>query len=313
MILNFTNQDYLERALNLSAEPRSISTLRREDALLLILKDLPLAQIDNLNALTLETGVNLANRDSLNRDEKKRVYDCAISLLNNSNLLGNEVINGTINTSAWISHCLWAGRLCAFLAKEMGLDSEQAEVIGMLHDYGRKVTHTIEHVTKGFEMLSDMGYGQEALGCLTHSFVNGGRCASNETAEEGFYISPEGNPCWKDGAIKDNITLFLESYTYDDYDRILNLADLMASSFGVLSPYNRILDIATRRTIDPTNRGYFLTELISLLAYIADKTNMSCDLSKYADIRFSAKKQTDEMTEMLKEVSAEFFDHLNFY
>ncbi len=306
MSLNFSNQDYLKKASNLLRKPESECSLTREDALLLLLKDLKAEQIDNLNELTSKEGIDLSDSENLSDSEKKCIYDCAFKLLGNKKHLGNEIINGKFNSSAWISHSLWVGRQCADFAKKMGLNPNQAEVIGMLHDFGRREIHTIAHVTRGFELLSDMGYKMEALGCLTHSFVNGGRCASNETSEEDFYVSPEGIPCWEDGAHKDDITLFLESYSYDDYDRILNLSDLMATSEGILSPYDRILDIATRRTIDPTNRGYFLAELINLIAYITDKSNMACDLRKYANIRFNEGKTIDEMMEILKEISSRF-------
>lgn len=93
--------------------------------------------------------------------------------------------------------------------------------------------------------------GNEARATLTHSFINAGRCANCDPAEDGFYINSEGKPSWEDGTKVDDITEVLENMQYDDYDMILNIADLIATDKGITSPYARVEDIAKRKVPDP--------------------------------------------------------------
>ena len=39
-----------------------------------------------------------------------------------------------------------------------------------------------------------------------------------------------------------------------------NIADLIATSDGITTPYDRVQDVATRKKPDIRNRGYFLSE-----------------------------------------------------
>lgn len=308
MGLNFTNKEYFEKACKLAKAPSRESKLSVADAFGVLISDLRPGQLDNLYDEVKLLGIDCSDFSSLSEVDKKQAYDCAIKLIKAGKTLGSETVSdGKYNTSTWLSHCLWEGRLCSFFAKSMGLNPDYAEVMGMLHDYGRKESHTFEHVIRGFELLSDKGYEQEALACLTHSFLNGGRCANNDPVLEGFYVSADGMPCWKENTIKDEILVFLEEYEFDDYDRILNMSDLMAASSNILSPYDRILDIATRRTIDEINRGYFLAEVIRMIAYLSDKMKLDVDFSKYMNLRFTADKNIPQMMEILKEVSEEFY------
>ena len=196
----------------------------------------------------------------------KVILNCAKACVQNGKYLGTNTIEGTkINTSAWMSHSLHSAELAGQFAKMAGVDNEKIQTLALLHDYGRKYTHTFEHVTKGFEKLIDEGWEAEASATLTHSFINGGRCANCEPAEEGFYIDEEGKPKWIDNSYKDDVTEVLENYDYDIYDNILNIVDLMATAEGIVAPYDRVCDIATRKTPDPKNRKYFLSEYINKL------------------------------------------------
>ena len=225
----------------------------------------------------------------------------------NGNHLGSKTINdGKINTSSWISHSFYSSEVCSSLATILGLDKNTAKITGLLHDYGRKFDHTFSHTIKGFEALIDIGWDNEAIGCLTHSFVNGGRCSNNEPAVEGFYVNDNGEAKWKEGAHKDDITLFLEHYKYSDYDILLNIADLMATDKGIVSPDQRIADIATRRVIDPTNRGYFLADITNIFISILKKLNL---INKNV-IYIKADKNTtlEEIENYFNKVSSYFFN-----
>lgn len=220
----------------------------------------------------LTQGESLQNL-AFNEEVQYVVYDCAYKCLESGKPLGNRTImDGKINTSDWMAHCLLEGKLSGELAAKMGLDVARAQKLGILHDYGRKLIHNSYHITRGYEELSDKGWHKEAIGCLTHSFLAGGRCSWNDSPEEGFYVDEEGNPHWMPETKKDDLTIFLENYKFTEYDDILNVADLMATSKAIVSPSERIADIATRRKeFDPRNRLYFLAEFTNKLIEMLEK------------------------------------------
>lgn len=277
MELYFQTEDYFQRAMKLAeAAPGPVHS--GAEAFAMLLNGIPQAILENLlrhmgeafPALTqaecyaLTQGHSVPGKAQADDDTFYRIRAIALDCLRSGQLLGTSV-GGCAITPALVGHCLFVGEACRILAGVLGLDADRAMAIGTLHDYGRRADSTLGHVLRGFELLSDAGWMQESLGCLTHSFLGGGRCASNEMAEAGFYVDAAGNPCWAPDAVRDHVTQFLSVYSYTDYDRILNLADLMATSYGIVSPAERIRDIATRRTIDPVNRGYFLAALTNCL------------------------------------------------
>lgn len=203
---------------------------------------------------------------------KAAVYSCALKCLNRNKYLGEKTISdGKINTSSWMSHCLYESKLAGELAEMLHLDPDKATTFALLHDYGRSFSHKFDHVTRGFEALIDAGWKNEASATLSHSFIDGGRCANCDPAEPGFYVDENGNACWENEENKDDVTRFLEEFQYDDYSDILNVADLMATSEGIVSPLDRLNDIATRKTPDPRNRSYFLAKFTNKLNQILVK------------------------------------------
>ena len=207
------------------------------------------------------------------------IFNCANNCLSQGKHMGtNEIAGGKINTSSFISHSLYEAQLAGNLANMLGVNKEKAMTLAILHDYGRKKIHTFEHVTQGFEDLVELGWEDEAVATLTHSFINGGRCANCDPAEDGFYLDNDGNPCWEHEENKDDVAKFLDLYQYNIYDDILNIADLMATDRGIVSPLERVEDIATRKTPDPRNRNYFLTEFINKMNEIMVKTGQKNQL-----------------------------------
>ena len=188
-----------------------------------------------------------------------------------------------------------------------GLNPETAQKIGILHDYGRKYTHSFEHVIVGFEKLIDLGWNAEAIACLTHSFVNGNRCANNEPAEDGFYVDDAGSPQWEENTVKDDITKFLENYQYNEYDNILTIADLMATDKGIVSPFDRIEDIATRKKLDVKNRAYFIAEFTNKLNEFMGKVYKNNSKNE-EPIKATKDVSLEQIMKKFKTVSDEFFE-----
>ena len=311
-MLFFSNDEYKNVALSISDNDMNMNSCI--DAFFVLIRGLNYNDLDVLCSKVIEVyGVvskeecyKLIQSDNIPEDFKKCVYACAEQIINDGNFLGTMISNG-FNTSSWINHSYYVGECCSNLANILGINSDKAMTYGMLHDIGRKKSFCFDHAIYGFEYLLSIGYIDEAVGCLTHSFVNGGRCSNNERAIEGFYVDEDGNARFMEGSAKDDITLFLEQYRYNDYDLILNIADLMAVNKGIVSPYDRIIkDIAQRRDLDPVNRGYFL----------ADITNVFIDFLKrigYSDRTFNyirADKNTSlvEIENYFKEVSEYFYE-----
>ncbi|MBQ0167125.1 MAG: NUDIX domain-containing protein [Treponema sp.] len=114
------------------------------------------------------------------------------------------------------------------------LNPELAYVYGLLHDIGRQEGYTyLAHVWDGYRFLMDLGFENAARICLTHSFnlqdyddYIGKRDVSDETAA--------------------HIRSLLESYTYDDYDRLIQVLDSTCGADGTLDLEARMSDVKVR-------------------------------------------------------------------
>lgn len=232
------------------------------------------------------------------------IFSCANNCLAQGIHMGsNEIIGGKINTSSWISHSIYEAQVAGKLAQMIGLDKEKAMTLAILHDFGRKKIHTFEHVTQGFDDLVKLGWENEAIATLTHSFINGGRCANCDQAEEGFYLDENGKASWMHEEDKDDVAKFLELYTYDSYDDILNIADLMATDRGIVSPAERVADVATRKVPDPKNRNYFLCEFINKMNEMLVRTGKIAECQE-ANVRLGDEK----IQELFIKTSDNFFE-----
>ncbi len=311
MELNFSNETNKKKAIEvLKTNPSSI--LLPEDALILLLEGVKYEDLSNLCEL-LADRLNISPFDAYNliqnsvtAKDKEIVFNACMEVLNNGNYLGNNVINNTINTSSWLSHSLYSAILSSRLASLIGLDANYAFSYGLLHDYGRKYAHDFSHVIKGFEALVAQGYNDMAKGCLTHSFINAGRCCNNEVVNESFYIDETGKEHYDE---EDDMTEVLDEAIYSEYDFILNIVDLMATDRGITMPKERIDDIATRRPgIDNSlNRKYFYVSFYNLLVnYINRLSNdVKYTLVNYNDITL------EEIKESFKVISKEIYDIQN--
>ena len=198
---------------------------------------------------------------------KNSILDCAFKCLDKGVNIGTRM-SGPFNTTEWISHSLNVAKFCYQKASTMfGVDPLVALKVGLLHDIGRKYSHKFDHIVEGYKYLNSIGWVDEANACLTHSFLKGYRCANNESAIQGCTFLPNKTEVWDQFAIKDDMTKYLEKYNYNVYDNLLCLADLCATSKGIVCPFERILDIATRRpNIDnQANRVFFLDVLTDTL------------------------------------------------
>ncbi len=323
MELMFKSDFYRNKAFRLEEKKDNNHTVY--DAFFLLINGIDKVDLDNLcqfimdyysdkeltlkEAYAITQGKSIPEKLSCDEATRKVVYMLAIHCIESGFHLGNHtILDGKINTSSWLSHSLFESILCGQLAETIGLDSKKAKILGLLHDIGRKQTHDFSHTIRGYEMLVDQGWESEAVACLTHSFLAGGRCSSNEQAEPGFYVDEDGSPHFDVGAKKDDVTLFLEKYPYTDYDLILNIADLMATDKGIVSPLDRIIDIASRRkSFDPTNRGFFLAELINHLNSFRMRMQRK-NPNSLIKVRASRDVSLEELNKLFVEASTKFFE-----
>ncbi len=136
------------------------------------------------------------------------------------------------------------------------LNPELAYVYGLLHDIGRQEGYTyIAHIWDGYRFLMDLGFENAARLCLTHSFnlqdyddYIGKRDVSDEAAAQ--------------------IRSLLESYTYDDYDRLIQVLDSTCGADGTLDLEARMSDVKARYGYYPEgkwNKNFELKEYFEKL------------------------------------------------
>lgn len=339
-MLNFSNNEFKERALN--TKHISYETERTvEDAFLLFIKDFDNGNKESLENLckyikeffakeNIELSMNecyelTQGRDTalVKFDEKVKsiILACAYKCIYDGNLLGTRLVdvNGEpTNTSNCLSHVLFHGETSRILAETIGLDGKTAQKLGILHDIGRKRTHSFMHTVKGFELLQELGWYVEAFCALTHSFtlisnengvIKAGRCANCDPMLEGFGIDENGVGVWKSEEYKDDMAQFLDGYEYNDYDVIMNIADMMAISKGIVSIEERFEDIMTRRDPDLMDVRYTKVCLINQMRYYLEKAG----LADFKGVKIKATKDItlEEVTNLFKEMSSLFFDKFN--
>lgn len=329
--LNFSDRKYLEilKGQEESCGNGDRCELTPEDAFMLLIKGEKQNNLDNLCRQLKSCFENKKVPIELSEDEcylllqgknvgpikvdlnlKKDILEQAYIVADNGNYMGNATTeDGKINTSGWISHSLYVARFSEVTAKEVRdkqnipLNTDSIKASAILHDYGRKIDHKLTHVTKGAESLIDQGYPNAAIATITHSFFGGKRCASNEPASPGFYMDENGQECWEEGAPKDDISDYLETHKLTIGDLILNLGDLVATDKGVVKLSDRLEDIKKRREkIDPTNREYFLLQVINGMIYMLDQVDskvpeeLTKNMPKVGDGTEKAEKKIDELS-----------------
>ena len=308
MKLFFTNEDYYYKAM-LILNNDCKKSINRDEAFSLLIKGLTFNDLDNL-CIEISKIYNISMMDAYNYLQKdngmidSNILNLAYNIIDSGKFLGSNMINEKINTSSWLSHSLYEARLCEILADRLNLDKDIAFNYGLLHDYGRKYSHNFMHIIKGFEELVDLGL-YESRACLTHSFINDGRFNNNEIPDEKLEYINNKEHFNKE---YDDLSKLLRNITYTDYDRILNIADLMASDHGILSPIDRLYDILSRRgELDKApNRVYFLTNFYNILLWYLNSVHINNNFS-YLDFN---KLTLDEIYKYLSEISDVFYNEI---
>ncbi len=141
----------------------------------------------------------------------------------------------TRNPGPWTAHSYHVGNAARRIAALVpGMQSGNACILGMLHDLGRREGVTgMRHVLDGYTYLNDLGYVDAARICMTHSFQN----------RDHREIFGEWDCTTSEVAF---IQSFLDRTELDDYDRLIQMCDSLATASGFVLMEKRMMDVALR-------------------------------------------------------------------
>lgn len=143
-------------------------------------------------------------------------------------------IAGRLNPGPWVKHSMNTGEAARYIAEKVpGLDSEKAYICGLLHDIGRRVgvTDIPTHVYEGYKYCMEKGWDEVARICMTHSYLR---------MQDEFSSEPETE---HEKAIRDYIMNCGEP---NDYDKLIQLCDSLATDYGFVILEKRFVDVTRR-------------------------------------------------------------------
>ena len=140
-----------------------------------------------------------------------------------------------LNPGPWVAHSRNVALAAQLIAeRHPNLDAETAFVLGLLHDIGRREGVTgMRHALDGYKFLNSHGYSSAARICLTHSFPY----QKSVLTSSDWDMDEEG---------LEFIRHYIDTITYDDYDKLLQLCDCLALPQGFCLIETRIVDVALR-------------------------------------------------------------------
>ena len=160
----------------------------------------------------------------------------------------------------WENHSRGAAIVAERIAERAGMDADLAYAMGLLHDVGRyKGEHTgMNHIIYGYRLLEQKGFLEIAQVCLTHSF-------NPKTKVEILHLD--------DPAEEKFVKEFVAKVEYDDYDRLIQLADFMSGAHGITTIERRFCSVLVRHEL-PEPREV-LRRLYELKEYLDKKCGMA--------------------------------------
>ncbi len=140
-----------------------------------------------------------------------------------------------------------------------GLNPEKAYILGLLHDYGKRISERIEnyfHGREGYEQMLKLGYYDVAKICLTHTFF-----------DKNLIYSDFSYPIeWIDWAQSK-----LKNIEYDDYDYLICLCDKFFEGLEKVSIEKRAEGIAKRYRTNENQINIFKKKSLNLKHYFDNK------------------------------------------
>lgn len=149
-----------------------------------------------------------------------------------------------LNPGRWEQHSISAGTNARLIARKTGImDEDKAYAMGLLHDIGRRAGVTqILHIFDGYSYLTSLGEAEAARICLTHSYPG-----------KDVYSYLGEYDCSKEQL--DFLQDFLNHTEYDDYDRLIQLCDVLSLPSGACIMEKRFVDVTLRYGLSEATIG----------------------------------------------------------
>lgn len=148
-------------------------------------------------------------------------------------------IAGQLNPGPWVEHSINVGLAAKYIAEKCpNMDADKAYILGVLHDIGRRVgiVNVPKHVYEGYLYAIKNGWDEVAKICMTHSYALKENEFVEEVEDEEIFIKE-----------------FILGCTYDDYDKLIQLCDSLASANGFCILEKRFIDVARRYGVGKTS------------------------------------------------------------
>ena len=141
-----------------------------------------------------------------------------------------------LNPGPWVDHSINVGLAARNIAEKIpDMDSEKAYIFGLLHDIGRRCKFGFvdipTHVYEGYKYCMEKGWNEPSRICMTHSYLR---------MQEEFSYEPETE---HEKAIRDYIMNCGEP---NDYDKLIQLCDSLATDYGFVILEKRFVDVTRR-------------------------------------------------------------------
>lgn len=137
-------------------------------------------------------------------------------------------------------HSLLVATCAEIIASKIhGMDNKKAYALGLLHDYGKVINekqNKLFHGLCGYKILNELGYEEVGRICLTHTFID----KDFSLQDYQSYDKKELQACQK----------LLKKMEYDDYDRLIQLSDMMVSVVGFNTIKQRMKFVREKYNID---------------------------------------------------------------
>lgn len=131
----------------------------------------------------------------------------------NKDKINYYLIEDNQNIGAWVRRSKIIGKTAKMMAKELGLDKDIAFACGSLFEIGKKENkNNLEKNIRGFYILRKESYFFPAKTNLSHSFI---------IKDIDSYVGEDN----LEEKYKKMIKNFLLSYTYTDYDKLIQVLD----------------------------------------------------------------------------------------
>lgn len=139
-----------------------------------------------------------------------------------------------MNSGPWIKHSENVGIAAKNIAHLIpDLDEDKAYIVGLLHDIGRRVgiVNIPRHVFEGYKYCMEKGWEDAARVCMTHSYV---------LMQKEFNYEPTSI---EEKEIK---RFILNCGEADDYDKLIQMCDALATDYGFVILEKRFVDVTRR-------------------------------------------------------------------